>query len=560
MIGRPSWERPLRRRLAKALDRRGMPNGWFRENAGLLTVWVIVQGVLMIAGEERLGAAGGATGIAAACGLAGAFLASCLRARWLHQAWLVEWTPASHEVARRIQTREIVGQLSPFAIAVLAASAGIAAFSEATGVMAALGAAMLATTTGFLLSGGRLSHAVVCASGVWTAGYGLLSPWLLDEKGDMWERLVHGAAAGWLPVLPWSLVFHESRTGMLQGLLLACALAIALRDWWRSWQDRSRMPAAVAFRDLVTPLEEEKEEAAAETADPGPSGEEQRAEIRKQVAFAWFGMAGYMPGQPMPWLDRWIWRWLTPRQRLISTLGSHDAFVWSAQTRWTVLSLAGLAALAWLPRLALRQADFGAWFDGHAFWLLVAIVALAAVAVMSGWPARRSRFQPWLDPMEAQGIGRFPGFAMLPVCPGEWMRAVTKEWTLRAAWVSLLWVLPVLAWVPLFAPDGGGPWWILVPFLIHASLFPLSAMNRLTRSVSGSVFSSHGFSRTVPAVIAGFACVAAMLAAIAAAATGFAAAGLGLLLAAAALGGTGLWLILQRCKGMRLDLRPKRPT
>lgn len=559
MITRPTWERPLRRRLSKALDRRGLPHGWLRENASLLTVWAIVQGVLMIAGEKQLGPAGGATGIAMAAGLAGAFLGFCVRSRWHHQAWLTEWTPASHEIARRIQTREVFGALAPIAVAVLAISGGIAAFSDSTGVIAALGAATLATTSGFLLSGGRISHALLCASGVWTGGYGLLSPWLLDEKGDMWERLVTGASLGWLPVLPWSIVYHESRTGTLQLMLLAVALAIALRDWWRSWQDRTHVPAAVAFRALVTPEAEETEEEAAEAADPRPSGEEQRAEIRKQVAFAWFGMAGYMPGQPMPRLDRWIWRWLTPRQRLISTLGSHDAFIWSAQTRWTFLSLAGLAALAWLPRLALRQADFGAWFDGHAFWLLIAIVALAAVAVMSGWPARRSRFQPWLEPMEAQGIGRFPGFAMLPVCPGEWIRAVAKEWTLRAAWVSLLWVLPVLAWVPLFAPDGGAAWWILVPFLIHASLFPLAVMNRLIRSVSGSVFSSHGFSRTVPAVIAGFACVTVSLAAIGAAATGFAAASLALLLAAAGFGGFGLRLILLRCKGMRLDLRPKRP-
>lgn len=560
MIARPTWERPLRRRLAKTLDRRGITHGWIRENAALLTIWLIVLAVLMTAGEHKLGPAGGSTGIATASGVAGVFLAFCLRSRWRDQAWLTEWTPACHAVARRIQTREILGLLSPLAISVFATSAGMAGLSAATGMVEALGAASLAMATGFLLCGGRFSERILWASGIWSAACGILSPWLLDDRSDFPQRIVDSAAAGWLPVQPWSLIHHASRTGMLQGLLLAAALAISLRDWRRSWQDRSCVPAALAFRELVVPEEPPGAlEDAVTVEDPGEPDEEQRAMIRKQVAFHWFGLAGYLPDRPMPRLDRWIWRWLTPRQRLISTLGSHDAFGWFARTRWSILSLGGLAALSALPRLAMRQADFGAVFDEHAFWLPVAMIALFSVAVMFGWPASRSRFQPWLDLMDAPGIGRFPAMAMLPVCPSEWMRAAAKEWTARALWISIFWTIPVLAWLPLLPAEGPIIFTLpAAPFLLHAGLFPLSAMHRLIRPVAGSVFSIHGITRTVPAFAAGLACATATLAAVVAMAAGLTTTGPAMLLVAATFGWFGLQLILDRCRNRCFDLRPVR--
>ena len=562
MIARPSWERPLRRRLRQKLENRGQAIGWVKENTSLIAVWLVVQIVLMTEGEQQLGARGGATGIGIGAGIAGAFIALCLRSRWQHQAWLTEWTPASHAIVRRIQSRELLSLIAPIVNTVLLTSVGIAALSPATGVVDALAAAWFALLAGFLLAGGRISMGILFASAIGVAGYSLLSPWLLDHSARWITRFLHGAAAGWLPVLPWSNAVHGSPGGSLSWLAPGAALVISLREWRRSWTEAIAHPARLEF---ASRSDEECEEDDLIEDDPAsasqePATEDQRKQIRQQVAFGWFGMAGYFPHRPMPRIDRLIWRWLTPRERLISTLGSHDAFGWFAQTRWAAISLVIIAGLGWLARWTRQQAVAGPWIDVPAYAWIAAFAAPVAVTLISGWPARRSRFQLWLDPMAAQGIGRFPAFALLPISPGEWLRAAAKEWAVRSAWMAVLWTLAIAAALPAFSFEKSAATmtaWLLLPWLLGASLFPLSGMNRLIRAVSGPFLRSHGFSRTVPAILTGILCpISACVAAIAFG-TNYLPATLVALTVAIGSGWASLCLTLRRCCGMRLDLKPK---
>lgn len=562
MIARPSWERPLRRRLRQKLENRGHAIGWVKENTALIAVWLVVQIVLMTEGEQQLGARGGATGIGIGAGLAGAFIALCLRSRWQHQAWLTEWTPASHAIVRRIQSRELLSQIAPIANTVLLTSVGIAALSPATGVVDALAAAWFALLAGFLLAGGRISTGILFASAIGVAGYSLLSPWLLDNSARWMTRLLHGAAAAWLPVLPWSNVVHGSPGGSLSWLAPGAALVISLREWRRSWTTALAHPARLDFAAKSDEDYEAEEilEDNPESESQEPAAEDQRKLIRQQVAFGWFGMAGYLPHRPMPPVDRWIWRWLTPRERLISTLGSHDAFGWFAQTRWAAISLVIMAGLGWLARWTRQQAVAGSWIDVPAYAWIAAFAAPVAVTLISGWPARRSRFQLWLDPMAAQGISRFPAFALLPISPGEWLCAAAKEWFARSCWISLLCSLAIMVGFPGLVSGDAAPWSIglvALPWLLFTALFPISAMNRLLRAVAGPATRAYGLGFSLLASLSAFLGLFPMALAILALGTGRYSAGLMSAMSGVAIGAFSLWMTLLRCKSMRLDLQPK---
>lgn len=562
MIARPAWERPLRRRLRKLREGRGWLPGWLREQAGIIVAGFVLFAILPIMGGRMLGEGGGGTGAGILAGLIGAVLGIKLRASWMYHLWLPEWTPANHPVTRRLQTREVLPSLLRAASVALALSlAGALAFSS-TGPGEVMAAAALSMTAGFLLSGGKISMVILLGSGVWTIGYGILSKWLHGTGGDGWERVVKAAAEGWLPVLPWSLPHHVTVGGAVQWGILGSALFISVWEWWTAWYEVGVATAEGSLATMVaTPAPEAtKEESGAEMPGQTSVDEEQRKNIRQQVAFAWFGLAGYLPNGPMPMIDRLIWRWLTPRQRMISTLGSHDAFGWFARTKWAALSLALVVAMAWWSQETSGQRGFSEWVGGPNHWVVVGLIALAVYAILNVWPSRRSRFSPWLEWMEAQGIGHFPSFALLPICPGEWLQAAAKEWAVRSVWMAGLWTVAIAAVLPVFSlaeSPAAAVAWLALPWLMAAALFPLSAMNRLVRAVSGPMLRSQGFSRTIPAILLGVLCpTATAAAAFAFGITHFLIA-LALLSVAAVTGWASLVLTLDRCRNMRFDLRPK---
>lgn len=560
MIARPAWERLLRRRLRVVREGRGWLPGWLRERASMMVAGFALFAMLQMMGWRILGEGGGGTGAGILAGLVGAVLGAGLRASWMNHLWLREWTPADRLVTRRLQTRETLPSLLRAATVVMALSlAGALAFSS-KGTGEVMAAAALSLTAGFLLSGGKVSMVVLLGSGIWTIGFGILSKWLHGTSGDGWERVMKAAAQGWLPVLPWSLSHHASVGGTVQWAMFGGALVISLREWWRSWREMEVLAVDESLAAMAAAPEPEatEEEAGPETSGLTSLDEEQRRNIRQQVAFAWFGLAGYLPSGQMPVIDRLIWRWLTPRQRMISTLGSNDAFGWFAQTKWAALSLALLVAMAWFSQRALDLRALIELLDHQPFWFM-GLLAPAAFAVACGWPARKSRFKPWLELMGVHGIGNFPTFALLPIGPGEWMRAAAKEWAVRSVWMACLWTLAIAAVLPAFSFAGSpaaAVAWLALPSLMAAALFPFSAINRLLRAVSGPMLRSHGFSRTVPSILLGILCPAAAAAGLAIGVAHFTAA-LVFLLVAAVAGWISLVSTLSRCTNMRFDQKPK---
>lgn len=564
MIARPTWERPLRRRLREKREGRGRRPGWLREKAAMIFGGLVLFAVLTHLGAKLLGNGGGGTGAGILAGLIGAFLGMKLRACWLAHLWLPEWTPASRAVTRRLQTREVLPSLFRGVSAVLALSLAGSLLSRSAGGVEVMAAALLSMATGFLLAGGRFSMIALLASGASTIGYGILSKWLAGVDGDGWNRFVKASAQGWIPVMPWSLPHHGAAGGAVQWILLGGVLVLSLWEWWKCWQELESAPADLSHAAPTVTNEPDtaEERSGPESSEQAAVDEEQRRNIRQQVAFAWFGLAGYLPDRPMPRIDRLIWRWLTPRQRMISTLGSHEAFDWFARTKWAASALAVMSALAWLWKGLMERPGFrfSKWLDSHGYWGFVGVVALAAVAILNVWPSRGSRFKPWLELMEAQGIGHFPSFALLPICPGEWLRAAAKEWAVRSVWMAGLWTLAIATVLPAFSFAGSAAAavaWLALPWLMAAALFPLSAMNRLVRAVSGPMLRSQGFSRTIPSILFAVLCPTASAAAALALGIAHFLVALALLSVAAVTGWASLALTLDRCRNMRFDLKPK---
>jgi hypothetical protein len=363
----------------------------------------------------------------------------------------------------------------------------------------------------------------------------------------------------WLPILPWSLATHGTPTPALHQGLLAVAVVISLCEWRSAWNLRST-PAGDATGHAIPgglggaePMDEPDPD---EEEPPATADEDQRQNIRQHVAFAWFGMAGYLPDGPLPRFERILWRWFSPRERFLSCLGSQQSWSWFPRTRWTAGSLAVMVILALLTPWLVRLPSL----DEHVLWLFVGYVTLAAIAIFTGWPDRDSSFQSWLDLMHTADLGLFPAFAVMPVTAGEWIRATAKEWTVRSLWIATLWMVAILLGFRGIIPEVSTSWLVAfaaIPWLILAAWFPLSVMYRLARAVSGPIFRGHGISRVLPALLTGVAGLVAMAATFMGIGAGNLMAALTSLAAAVLLGAVSLWLTRQRCRGMKLDLKPK---
>jgi hypothetical protein len=162
--------------------------------------------------------------------------------------------------------------------------------------------------------------------------------------------------------------------------------------------------------------------------------------------------------------------------------------------------------------------------------------------------------------MHTADLGLFPAFAVLPVTAGEWLLAAAKEWIVRSTWIALLWTVAILLGRNGIAPHGSFSWlmaFAALPWLLLAALFPLSVTHRLVRAVSGPIFRTHGLSRVLPAL----ASAAMGLIAVGVAFLGIGAGKFLITLAALAIAALfialSLWLTLQRCRGMQLDIKPK---
>ena len=557
MISRPSWERPLRQKLRKWRKPRLKPR-WLTDHGWTLLILFSLQCVLGHGGEEALGPAGGGTGIGAVSGLVGAFLSISLRSRWLAHGWLLDWTPATPLAAWKLRTREHLPTIIIAVLVTLLLSCLAAAFNDHTSTATALAATTLSMACGFILAGGKISTRLLYAGVVLIFFYTVLSGWFGSEKMELSIRMAKGTSLLWLPILPWSFVTHGSPVPALHLGVLLTALLISIYEWRRAWSYRSVAAGSVGEIAIPTghaPEEPTEEPDSEEEEAPTLPDEEQRQNVRQHVAFAWFGMAGYMPDGPMPRFEQLLWRWLSPRQRFLSCLGSEQAATWFPRTRWAAITLAVMVALALLvPRL-----DGEAWIDHYGFWVFAGFLGLASIAGLTSWPGRDSGFQSWLDLMQTADLGLFPSFAVLPVTAGEWFRAFAKEWTIRSAWFASMWSVAILLAQKGINPDADLSWQIAfatVPWLIVTAWFPLTVLHRLVRAVSGPAFRSHGITRVVPALVSGvLGLISATIVFVGIGAGMFLMTALSLVVAAV-LGAFSLWLTLQRCRGMRLDIKP----
>ncbi|MEK7953844.1 hypothetical protein [Luteolibacter soli] len=558
MISRPSWEKPLRSKLGKWRKRRFAPR-WLVDQAGTIFVLFVLQCLLAHGGEDTLGIGGGGTGIGAVSGLIGALLAMSLRSRWQEQRWLLDWTPATPEAAWKLRTREHLPAIFITVVFTLLFSCLAAGFNDETSILTALAAAALSMGCGFMLAGGRISTGLLYAGVILIFFYTVMGGWLGIGEAERSMRMAKGTGLLWLPILPWSLATHGTPAPEIHVGILIVALSISLYEWRRAWSDRTlpaapprdiMMPASSALEEFTEEEGEEQEEAAA------PPHEEQRHNVRQHVAFAWFGMAGYVPDGPLPRFERLLWRWLSPRQRFLSCLGSQQAFEWFPRTRWTVGTLILMVMLALIvPRL-----DESSWIDDYGFWTSGGFLGLGVIAAFSGWPGRDSSFQSWLDLMHTADLGPFPSLSVMPVTTSEWIGAFAKEWTIRSAWLSSLWSAAILLGLRGVAPGIPFSWQVAfaaLPWLLLAAWFPLSVLYRLVRATSGPLFQSHDIARVLPALACGFIGHVAMMVVFVGIGTREFILTAASLAIAALLGALSVWLTSQRCRSMKLDIKPK---
>ena len=558
MIARPSWEKPLRQKLAKWRQRRHFLRR-LADYGGILFLLFALKFVLAHGGEETLGEGGGGTGIGAVSGLVGALLAVSLRSRLQSHGWLLDWTPATPATAWKLRTREHLPVIAITVVVTLLFSCLAAGFNDKTSMVTALAAGAISMVCGFILAGGRISTGLLGVGVVLIFCYTVISGWVGADGLDLSMRMAKGTGLMWLPILPWSLATHGTPAPGLHQGLLAVAVVISLLEWRRAWNLRSASADEAPGHAIPGgPVATEPTEDADPNEEPAPEipDEDQRQNIRQHVAFAWFGMAGYLPDGPMPRFERLLWRWFSPRERFLSCLGSQQSWTWFPRTRWTAAILAVVAILALLTPWW-EQRPF---VEDHISWVFVGVLTLASLAIFTGWPDRDSSFQSWLDLMHTADIGLFPAFAVLPVTAGEWLRATAKEWIVRSVWISSMWSVAILLSCKGIAPDISTSWRVAfaaLPWLTLAAWFPLSVMHRLARAVSGPVFRSHGLSRVLPALLSGVAGLVTMAAAFMGIGAGKMLIILSALAATVLLGAFSLWLSLLRCRGMKLDLKPK---
>lgn len=516
-------------------------------------VLFILQCLMAHGGEDTLGTGGGGTGIGAVSGLIGALIAISLRSRWLSHGWLLDWTPATPASAWKLRTREHLPAIVITVVITLLFSCLASGFNDETSAATALAAGAISMGCGFLLAGGRISTGLLYAGVVLVFLYTVISGWIGSGESELAMRMAKAIGLVWLPVMPWSLATHGTPTPALHTGLLVGALLISLYEWRSAWKLRS-VPVGNALE--IADSDGLGESATDEEEPAEATDEDQRQEIRQHVAFAWFGMAGFMPDGPMPRFERLLWRWFSPRQRFLSCLGSQQSATWFPRTRWTAGTLTVMVMLALLT----PWADNHLSINEHAFWVLAGYLGLSAIALLTGWPGRDSCFQAWLDLMHTADLGLFPAFAVLPVTAGEWLLAVAKEWLVRSAWIALLWTVAILLGRTGIAPHCSLSWLVAfaaLPWLMLAAWFPLSVLHRLVRAVSGPIFRSHGISRVLPALLSGVMGVIAVVVAFLGIGAGKFLMTLVPLAIAALFVALSLGMTLLRCRGAKLDIKPK---
>ncbi|BCU76418.1 hypothetical protein [Luteolibacter sp. LG18] len=395
----------------------GWPGGWELLSAG--AKFGGTRGVM-----TALSFTGGAVGF-----VLGVFTMNLLQI----PAWQFEWTPGDVRALRRIRLERGQGWLVA-AWVVLATVVSTCTVMHG-GWLDPVPASLLflaAVCLGALFGGGKWSARVMLL----TASGAVLASWV--------QGFISGNRSGFatrlLPKLEWAWppgwVF-QARGGGWFLPLAGVMVALGSYEWCRVWRPSPVESGKASEESGHTPDGTPVEETAVVAND--------MRDLRMSVAHGWIGLQGYV-GQPAQWPDQWLWRWLTPRERLLACPGGGFASQW-----WRLARFAGLVpVVAFGGYRVLEHTDFrqaGETFAG------AVVAGFCAIALTIGlcWPGRNSVFRTWFSRWSMDVARTAPAYALFPVTVRELLRATVKQWLVRSVPAGLVWfagaLLGVYAWL-----------------------------------------------------------------------------------------------------------------
>jgi len=353
VISQPAWERVLRRRLRqKAKKHASKGNLDVKDLIALTLVGACVIAGLSLAAVSDTGRMVAVTLVTGACGT---LLGAELRARWQDGIWLAPYAPVDIRGMRRVETRAALPNLIRIAVMGLL----MAIFGSFAGwpfaVVKAVPVAASALVTGMVFSSGRWGKIILWASGLGATGWSVAE---IMRKDLGPGSIAHGYLDGWLPAFPLSLWAGDGALFLPRLAVFALALAVVSREWRKAWRgveiaaawnpqspgNQSDLPAAEE-----TPIESHEAE---ETEDPRPA---LRDDVRATVTRGWVGLAGYVDGSQLGRIDKLLWKYLLPRQRMLSCLGIYGTKLWLRRVKIAGILLIAGVALVWTMRLAMQN-------------------------------------------------------------------------------------------------------------------------------------------------------------------------------------------------------------
>ena len=213
-----------------------------------------------------------------------------------------------------------------------------------------------------------------------------------------------------------------------------------------------------------------------------------RDDLHASVTRGWVGLAAYVHLDQISRFDRLLWKFLVPRQRMLSCLGIYRTRLWLRGVKIASALLAASVALVWTMRLAMQD-SLGPTKAEYGVLLGLPALGFAVIAFASSAPGRNSTLEPWTQPFKPGFQRWIAPLAIFPISPGEWARCAGREYQVRACFVALISSIAAVATAPAFSTNPSlreifG--WFMAPWLLLAAMLPFSVGCRLLRAHYGS--------------------------------------------------------------------------
>jgi hypothetical protein len=219
--------------------------------------------------------------------------------------------------------------------------------------------------------------------------------------------------------------------------------------------------------------------------DPRP---ELRYEVRSTVTRGWIGIAAYVHDDHFAWIDRFLWKSLVPRQRMLACLGIYETKLWLRKVKLSCVLLSSSVIMFWTMRYSMER-HFGTTMAEYGILLGLPALGCALFAFATSFPGAKSIFEPWTSPFNPGLQQSISPLAIFPISPAEWARCAAREWQMRACLVGLMWSVATVAAALAFTQNSSLRNLVIcgfVPWLLLASLLPFSVGGRLLRAHYGS--------------------------------------------------------------------------